>query len=93
MSGINKMTSVLFHIPTCQTGNYTFHIKAANNDGKWNEEPATLHIRILPVWYCTWWALTLFALSFILLVAGIVRFFWLRKSMQAEIQMERLDKE
>lgn len=74
-------------------GNYTFHIKAANNDGKWNEEPATLHIRILPVWYCTWWALTLFALSFILLVAGIVRFFWLRKSMQAEIQMERLDKE
>ncbi len=74
-------------------GDYTFYIKAANNDGKWNEEPATLHIRILPVWYCTWWALTLFALSFILLVVGVVRFFWLRKSMQAEILMERLDKE
>ena len=52
-----------------------------------------LHIRILPVWYCTWWALTLFILSFALLVFGSVRFFWLRKNMQAEIRMERLDKE
>lgn len=74
-------------------GDYTFYIKAANNDGKWNEEPTVLHIRILPVWYCTWWALSLFALSFILLVFGVVRYFWLRKSMQAEILMERLDKE
>lgn len=47
----------------------------------------------MPVWYSTWWALSLFALSFALLVFGIVRFFWLRKSMQAEIRMERLDKE
>lgn len=67
--------------------------KAANNDGKWNEEPTVLHIRVLPVWYCTWWALSLFALSFMLVVFGIVRYFWLRKSMQAEILMERLDKE
>ena len=74
-------------------GDYTFCIKAANNDGKWNEEPAILHIHILPVWYSTWWALSLFALSFALLVFGIVRFFWLRESMQAEIRMERLDKE
>lgn len=74
-------------------GDYTFCIKAANNDGKWNEEPTMLHIRILPVWYCTWWAISLFVLSFASLVFGIVRFFWLRKSMQAEIRMERLDKE
>lgn len=74
-------------------GDYTFCIKAANNDGKWNEQPTMLHIRILPVWYCTWWAISLFVLSFASLVFGIVRFFWLRKSMQAEIRMERLDKE
>ena len=74
-------------------GDYTFYIKAENNDGKWSEEPTVLHIRILPVWYRTWWAFTLFFLSFILLVAGIVRYFWLRKNMQAEILMERLDKE
>ena len=55
-------------------GDYTFYIKAANNDGKWNEEPTVLHIRVLPVWYCTWWALSLFALSFMLVVFGIPLF-------------------
>lgn len=74
-------------------GDYTFYIKAANNDGKWNEEPAILRIRILPVWYRTWWAITLFVLSVLFILFGIVRYFWLRKSMQAEIAMERLDKE
>ena len=54
---------------------------------------ATLHIKVLPVWYCTWWALSVFVLSFVLLILAVFRFFWLRKSMQTEIRMERLDKE
>lgn len=74
-------------------GDYTFLLKAANNDGKWSREVAALHIRILPVWYCTWWALSIFVLSFILLIFALFRFFWQRKSMQAAIRMERLDKE
>lgn len=74
-------------------GDYTFLLKAANNDGKWSKEVAALHIRVLPVWYCTWWALLMFALSVILLLFVIFRFFWQRKSMQAEIRLERLDKE
>lgn len=74
-------------------GDYTFLLKAANNDGKWSKEVAALHIRVLPVWYRTWWALSIFALSFILLIFAVFRFFWLRKSMQTEIRMERLDKE
>ena len=74
-------------------GNYRFLLKAANNDGKWSKDMAVLHIKVLPVWYCTWWALSIFALSFVLLAFIIFRFFWLRKSMQTEIRMERLDKE
>ena len=74
-------------------GDYIFLLKAANNDGKWSKEMATLHIKVLPVWYCTWWALSVFVLSFVLLILAFFRFFWLRKSMQTEIRMERLDKE
>ena len=74
-------------------GNYRFLLKAANNDGKWSKDMAVLHIKVLPVWYCTWWALSIFALFFVLLAFIIFRFFWLRKSMQTEIRMERLDKE
>ena len=74
-------------------GDYTFYVKAANNDGKWNQKASVLHIQILPVWYQTWWAYTIFLLAFIGLVSGVIRYFWLRKSMQTEILMERLDKE
>lgn len=44
-------------------GKYEFWVKAANNDGKWNENPTILQITILPAWYQTWWAITLFILA------------------------------
>ncbi len=47
-------------------GTYTFKVKACNNDGVWNDQGATLTIRILPPWWRTWWA----KLGAILLVIG-----------------------
>src|SRR5690606_39494768 len=38
-------------------GEYTFKLKAANNDGLWNTEPLNLHITVLPPWWKTNWAL------------------------------------
>jgi len=40
-------------------GTYTFRVKAANNDGVWNEEGAALRVIILPQWYFRWWAILL----------------------------------
>ena len=36
-------------------GEYTFRVKASNNNGVWNEEGAALKIRILPPLWETWW--------------------------------------
>jgi signal transduction histidine kinase/ligand-binding sensor domain-containing protein/ActR/RegA family two-component response regulator len=36
-------------------GDYTFRVKASNNDGIWNEQGVTLRITILPPWWGTWW--------------------------------------
>ncbi|UUZ51801.1 hypothetical protein LP420_27050 [Massilia sp. B-10] len=36
-------------------GNYTFMVKAANNQGVWNPSATKLDIEILPPWYATWW--------------------------------------
>ncbi|MFL6659097.1 MAG: diguanylate cyclase domain-containing protein [Massilia sp.] len=36
-------------------GTYTFWVKAANNQGLWNEHASSLTIDILPPWYKTWW--------------------------------------
>ncbi|MFV0546141.1 MAG: ATP-binding protein, partial [Bacteroides sp.] len=73
-------------------GEYTFLVKAANSDGKWNNQPTALKIVILPVWYKTWWAMLLFLAAFAGLVIFVFRFFWMRKSMAAELEMERRDK-
>jgi ligand-binding sensor domain-containing protein/anti-sigma regulatory factor (Ser/Thr protein kinase) len=49
-------------------GNYTFKVLGCNSEHIWSEEPAIMHIRILPPWWGTWWFKGLLAL----LLAGII---------------------
>ena len=42
--------------PQLPPGKYIFHIKAANNNGVWNEEGVSLRITVLPPWWQTPWA-------------------------------------
>ena len=86
----NQRTVSYSNLPA---GTYRFLVKAANSDGKWNEKPTELEITVLPVWYKTWWAVLMFTVAFIAVTIFIFRYFWMRKSMQAELQMERVDKE
>ncbi len=44
-------------------GRYTFRVKASNNDGVWNEEGATLALRVEPPPWKTWWAYSLYSLA------------------------------
>lgn len=73
-------------------GKYNFLVKAANSDGKWNPIPTALEIIVLPIWYKTWWAVLLFLATFIGFITFVFRFFWMRKSMEAELEIERRDK-
>lgn len=86
----NKRTVSYSNLPQ---GTYHFMVKAANNDGKWNTTPTVLEIVILPVWYKTWWAIILFFFTFIGFITFVFRFFWLRKSMEAKLEIEHRDKE
>ncbi len=47
-------------------GNYTFRVKASNNDGVWNEEGKALRIIVLPAWWETLW----FRVGVVLLLIG-----------------------
>jgi signal transduction histidine kinase/ligand-binding sensor domain-containing protein/HPt (histidine-containing phosphotransfer) domain-containing protein len=47
-------------------GQYVFRVKAANKDGVWNDDGATLNITILPPVWKTWW----FRLALALLLLG-----------------------
>ena len=48
--------------PNLPPGKYIFHLKASNNNEVWNEEGVAINIRILPPWWQTWWAYTLYVL-------------------------------
>lgn len=53
-------------------GKYVLHVKAANNDGVWNEDAARLVITILPPWYKTWWAY----LGYTAIIGGLLYLFY-----------------
>ncbi|HEY42972.1 MAG TPA: hypothetical protein G4O11_03210 [Anaerolineae bacterium] len=41
--------------PNLPPGNYVFRVKGSNNDGIWNEEGTSVHVRIAPPLWGTWW--------------------------------------
>ena len=56
-------------------GKYTFMVKAMNNDGVWNTEPATFEFEVLAPWYKTWWFYTI---CVIVLIGGISLYNYVR---------------
>ena len=53
-------------------GEYVFRVKASNNEGVWNEAGAALRITLLPPWWETWWAYTLYVLAVLLAIAKVI---------------------
>jgi two-component system, sensor histidine kinase ChiS len=54
-------------------GNYIFRIKGSNNDGVWNEQVASVRIKIMPPPWRSWWAYLLYGISFTGAAYGLVR--------------------
>ena len=52
-------------------GEYTFKVKASNNDGLWNEKGVSLRIIILPPWWNTLWFKIVVVLSLIIILSVI----------------------
>ncbi|RTE52792.1 hybrid sensor histidine kinase/response regulator [Arenibacter aquaticus] len=65
-------------------GNYTFKLKAANNDGLWNDTPLTLSITVLSPWWKTTWALGMYIALFLF---GV---YLLNKLTQARIREKQI---
>jgi ligand-binding sensor domain-containing protein/signal transduction histidine kinase/DNA-binding response OmpR family regulator len=74
-------------------GNYTFQVKASNDDGYWNEKGRSIQIRILPPWWLTWWAITLYMLISILTIGLIVYFQWRRVQLKNRLKLEQKEAE
>jgi signal transduction histidine kinase/ligand-binding sensor domain-containing protein/DNA-binding response OmpR family regulator len=73
-------------------GNYTFRVKAANNDGVWNEEGITIHLNIMPPYWMTWWFKILTAILICMVLYGLYRY-RIRKIKAQKLVLERLVEE
>jgi len=72
-------------------GDFVFRVKGTNYDGKWNEEGASIRIRIIPPLWDTMWFRILF---FLLIVSVILVYFQVRiKKVRLELKKEQLEQE
>lgn len=55
------------------TGEYVFKVKGSNDDGLWSEESILLTIVVLPAPWATWWAFSIYALIFCVVLIGFIR--------------------
>jgi ligand-binding sensor domain-containing protein/signal transduction histidine kinase len=59
---------------TLKPGKYVFKVKGSNNDGRWNPEPVSLRITVLPPYWQTWWFRMVIVIAILLLVIGIHKY-------------------
>ncbi|MEM6841315.1 MAG: two-component regulator propeller domain-containing protein [Bacteroidota bacterium] len=74
-------------------GNYTFRVKASNNDGVWSEESTALAVSIAPPFWLNWWAYLLYGIAFIAAVWFIRKYTLIGIHEKHQLELEHLDKE
>ncbi|GAA5225293.1 two-component regulator propeller domain-containing protein [Membranihabitans marinus] len=74
-------------------GKYTFRVKAANNDGVWNEEGKEISITILPPYWQSEVAYFLYILLALLIIYGIWSYFYKRNLMRNQILYQQLERD
>lgn len=66
-------------------GDYVFRVKGSNKDGTWNETGKSLKVTVLPAPWLTWWAYSLYVLTFFALLFG-----YLYRKNQANRQVTKM---
>jgi ligand-binding sensor domain-containing protein/signal transduction histidine kinase len=70
-------------------GTYRLRVKAANNDGVWNEAGASLELIIVPPWWRTWWFRSAAVLLVLGVTAGVGATISTRRTRARLLEMER----
>jgi signal transduction histidine kinase/DNA-binding response OmpR family regulator/ligand-binding sensor domain-containing protein len=63
-------------------GDYIFRVKANNGEGIWSVSPASVLVTVLPPWWKTWWA---YSLYFLALSAAL---YWYRNLTTSRLKLE-----
>jgi signal transduction histidine kinase/ligand-binding sensor domain-containing protein/DNA-binding response OmpR family regulator len=76
-----------------QEGDYVFEVRASNTEGVWGEPQKLLYITVLPPWYRTWWAYTLYVLIFASAVYTYVLYRDRQAKLKYQVQLANLERQ
>ncbi|WP_217493534.1 hybrid sensor histidine kinase/response regulator transcription factor [Sphingobacterium sp. HMSC13C05] len=71
-------------------GDYTFEIKASNNDGLWGDQISRLYIHVDPPFFLSWWAYCCYAALVSALLFFIMRYYSNKRVFKERLALERL---
>src|SRR5690606_27131271 len=71
-------------------GTYYFRLKAANNDGLWNDDEQVVKIMVLPPFWKTWWAYCVYGLVIVALLCFFYYYSLKTATLKNELHYEHL---
>jgi len=90
---IDNHTKRSAHYTRLPWGDYTFRVRAANSDGIWNEQGASLRITITPPWWRTGWAYVVYTLFFLGSLYALRRYETNRQQHRHQAELSRVEAE
>lgn len=75
------------------SGEYTFKVKASNNDGIWNEVPTEIKLIIHPPFWQTWYAYIFYLVFFFGVTYVVVKYFTQRAIDRNNLRIARIEAE
>ncbi|ANQ51566.2 response regulator [Flammeovirga sp. MY04] len=74
-------------------GEYVLQVKASNGDNIWNPKPIEMHIEILPPWWLSWWAKTIYVLLFFCSIGFFSRYSLITARKKSQLELEKFERE
>jgi signal transduction histidine kinase/ligand-binding sensor domain-containing protein/DNA-binding response OmpR family regulator len=84
----NNRSATFTNLPP---GNYTFLVKASNNDGVWNESGIALRLIIKPPWWNTWWSYIIYGILFLTGLYLVRRYELNRIRLKNQLKLEKVE--
>ncbi|MFV0417475.1 MAG: two-component regulator propeller domain-containing protein [Dysgonomonas sp.] len=92
---VNSENSNIASYTNLPPGEYTFKARGANNDNMWNEEGASIQIKILPPWWRSTLAYLVYALCVVVILYIVLKYLIYRssKKFKRELEEYQIEKE
>jgi len=72
-------------------GRYTFKVKTTNFKGGWNKAVSLINMEVLPPWYRTWWAYSLYLLAGIAGILAYLKYNKNREELKYKVKIAELE--